>query len=79
METVVVPHRLADRGALHVALSVLAEQDPLTNLRLTGDEIAVSLYGEVEKEVVAAPRAAAGALGLVVSLGRRRQPVGSTC
>ena len=33
LETVVVPERPADRGALHVALAQLAEQDPLINLR----------------------------------------------
>ena len=33
LETVVVPGRPADRGALHVALAQLAEQDPLINLR----------------------------------------------
>jgi ribosomal protection tetracycline resistance protein len=54
LETVVVPHRAADRGPLHAALSRLAEQDPLIALRRDGDEIAVSLYGEVQKEVVAA-------------------------
>ncbi len=33
LETVVVPRRRADKGALHVALGQLAEQDPLINLR----------------------------------------------
>ena len=54
LETVVVARRPAERGALHAALSVLAEQDPLIDLRLDGDEIAVSLYGEVQKEVIEA-------------------------
>ena len=31
---------------------MLAEQDPLIDLWLDGDEIAVSLYGEVQKEVI---------------------------
>ncbi len=55
-EAVVVPSRAADRGALHVALSQLAEQDPLINLRRdeSGQEIVVSLYGEVQKEVIQA-------------------------
>jgi ribosomal protection tetracycline resistance protein len=56
LETVVRARRPADRGALHVALTQLAEQDPLINLRrdeLRG-EIAVSLYGEVQKEVIQA-------------------------
>ena len=51
LETVVVPRREADRGALHVALAELAEQDPLIDLR---PELTVSLYGEVQKEVVEA-------------------------
>jgi ribosomal protection tetracycline resistance protein len=56
LETVVVPARRADQGALHAALAQLAEQDPLINLRQddTGEEISVSLYGEVQKEVIAA-------------------------
>ncbi|MDX2706442.1 TetM/TetW/TetO/TetS family tetracycline resistance ribosomal protection protein [Streptomyces sp. PA03-6a] len=56
LETVVVPRRPADAGALHVALTRLAEQDPLIDLRLDDvrQEIAVSLYGEVQKEVVQA-------------------------
>ena len=54
LETVVVPGGPAGRGALHAALGRLAEQDPLIALRRDGDEIAVSLYGEVQKEVVAA-------------------------
>jgi ribosomal protection tetracycline resistance protein len=56
LETVVVPRRPADKGALHVALVQLAEQDPLINLRQDGirQEISVSLYGEVQKEVIQA-------------------------
>lgn len=56
LETVVVPRRPADAGALHVALTRLAEQDPLIDLRMDDvrQEIAVSLYGEVQKEVVQA-------------------------
>ena len=56
LETVVVPCRPADRGALHVALAQLAEQDPLINLRQDDvrQEILVSLYGEVQKEVIQA-------------------------
>jgi ribosomal protection tetracycline resistance protein len=50
LETVVFPLHDADRGALHVALTQLAEQDPLINLR----ESSVSLYGEVQKEVIGA-------------------------
>ncbi|HEY3733932.1 MAG TPA: hypothetical protein VGL63_08455, partial [Streptosporangiaceae bacterium] len=60
LETVVVPARLADKGRLHVALSQLAEQDPLINLRQDDvqQEISVSLYGEVQKEVIQATLAA---------------------
>ena len=56
LETVVVPRRRADRGALHLALTQLAEQDPLINLRLdeVHHDILVSLYGEVQKEVIQA-------------------------
>ena len=56
LETVVTAKDPAARGALHAALSQLAEQDPLINLRLDPEtgEVAVSLYGEVQKEVIAA-------------------------
>jgi ribosomal protection tetracycline resistance protein len=56
LETVVVPARPADNGALRVALDQLAEQDPLIGLRQddTRGELSVSLYGEVQKEVVQA-------------------------
>ena len=56
LETVVSPARPADRAALHAALSQLAEQDPLINLRQDDvrAELLVSLYGEVQKEVIQA-------------------------
>jgi ribosomal protection tetracycline resistance protein len=56
LETVVVPGRRADKGAVQAALAQLAEQDPLIDLRCDDvrDEISVSLYGEVQKEVIAA-------------------------
>ena len=56
LETVIVPCRPADRGALHVALAQLAEQDPLINLRQDDirHELFLSLYGEVQKEVIQA-------------------------
>ncbi len=56
LETVVVPRRPADKAALHVALAQLAEQDPLINLRQDDvrQELFVSLYGEVQKEVLQA-------------------------
>jgi ribosomal protection tetracycline resistance protein len=56
LETVVAPVQPGERGRLHVALTQLAEQDPLINLREddTRHEAYLSLYGEVQKEVVAA-------------------------
>ncbi len=56
LESVVVPRHPADRGRLHVALARLAEQDPLINLRQdeVRREVSVSLYGEVQKEVIQA-------------------------
>jgi ribosomal protection tetracycline resistance protein len=53
LETVVVPRRRADKRALRVALGQLAEQDPLIGLR-QDKELSVSLYGEVQKEVIQA-------------------------
>ncbi|MFG2576523.1 GTP-binding protein [Streptomyces sp. NPDC048481] len=56
LETVVVPGPGADPRSLHLALTRLAEQDPLIGLR--HDEVrretSVTLYGEVQKEVVQA-------------------------
>jgi ribosomal protection tetracycline resistance protein len=54
LETVVVPVRATDKGSLHAALTQLAEQDPLIDLRQDDarGEISVSLYGEVQKEVI---------------------------
>ncbi|AVH54947.1 MULTISPECIES: elongation factor G [Streptomyces] len=56
LETVVVPGPGTDKRALHLALTRLAEQDPLIGLRHDEirQEISVSLYGEVQKEVVQA-------------------------
>ncbi|MER7575391.1 translation factor GTPase family protein [Streptomyces sp. NPDC126514] len=56
LETVVVPAPGTDPGALHVALTQLAEQDPLIGRRHDEmrRETSVSLYGEVQKEVVQA-------------------------
>jgi ribosomal protection tetracycline resistance protein len=54
LESVVVARRPADRAALRVALGQLAEQDPLINVRQSAGEISVSLYGEVQKEVIQA-------------------------
>jgi ribosomal protection tetracycline resistance protein len=56
LETVVLVAHAEDRGALHLALTQLAEQDPLIGLRHDDlrQERSVSLYGEVQKEVVQA-------------------------
>jgi len=56
LESLVVPRRAEDRGALLAALGQLAEQDPLINLRQDDvrQETYVSLYGEVQKEVIEA-------------------------
>jgi ribosomal protection tetracycline resistance protein len=56
LETVIVPADPENKGALHTALTQLAEQDPLINVRQDDvrQEFSVSLYGEVQKEVIAA-------------------------
>ncbi len=56
LETVITPRHPDDRASLHAALSLLAEGDPLINLRHDEQqgELALSLYGEVQKEVIAA-------------------------
>jgi len=56
LESVVAPLNADDGHRLHVALAQLAEQDPLINVRQddTRREISVSLYGEVQKEVIQA-------------------------
>ncbi|MET7423929.1 hypothetical protein [Dactylosporangium sp. NPDC005555] len=54
METVVVARDPRDRPRLHAALAQLAEQDPLIDLRVLPSALSVSLYGEVQKEVIEA-------------------------
>lgn len=56
LETVVTPLRREDSGALHLALGQLAEQDPLIGVRTDAvrQEVSLSLYGEVQKEVIQA-------------------------
>jgi ribosomal protection tetracycline resistance protein len=56
LETVVVPRCTGDGGALYAALGELADGDPLIDLRQDDarHEISVSLYGEVQKEVIGA-------------------------
>jgi len=56
LETVVVPTVPDDKTRLRVALAQLAEQDPLINVRQddSRQELSVSLYGEVQKQVIQA-------------------------
>ena len=56
LESVVAPCRDGETGRLYAALAQLAEQDPLINVRRDDrrQEISVSLYGEVQKEVIGA-------------------------
>ena len=56
LEAVVEPADPADGQRLRVALGQLAEQDPLIDVRQddTRQEISVSLYGEVQREVIEA-------------------------
>jgi ribosomal protection tetracycline resistance protein len=56
LESVVVPVSHDDAAALRVALGQLAEQDPLIDVRQDGEtgEMSMSLYGEVQKEVIQA-------------------------
>jgi ribosomal protection tetracycline resistance protein len=54
LETAMVACDPDERAALHTALNRLAEQDPLINVRQDDvrQELYVSLYGEVQKEVI---------------------------
>jgi ribosomal protection tetracycline resistance protein len=56
LESVVVTGNSDDRARLRVALAQLAEQDPLIDVRQDDarHEVSVSLYGEVQKEVIQA-------------------------
>ena len=56
LETVVEPVHERDRGRLKEALLQLADEDPLIDVRQDERrrELAVSLYGEVQKEVIGA-------------------------
>ena len=56
LEAVVYPLKAEEAGSLRAALAQLAEQDPLIDVRQDEQrhEIAVSLYGEVQKEVIQA-------------------------
>ena len=56
LESVIEPVRHRDQIALRRALAQLAEQDPLINVRADehNHELTVSLYGEVQREVLQA-------------------------
>jgi ribosomal protection tetracycline resistance protein len=56
LESVVVARNPDDRARLRVALGQLADQDPLINIRQddSSGETSVSLYGDVQKEVIQA-------------------------
>jgi ribosomal protection tetracycline resistance protein len=54
LESVVVPTTPDDGARLRVALEQLAEQDPLIDVRQADGELSVSLYGEVQQEVIQA-------------------------
>ena len=59
LETMVRPLLAGDGGQLHAALTQLAEQDPLIDFRQRGPgALSLSLYGEVQKEVIEATLAA---------------------
>ena len=60
LETVVSARQRTHFGALYAALAQLAEQDPLIDVRQDDvrRQILVSLYGEVQKEVIGATLAA---------------------
>nr|WP_117209080.1 TetM/TetW/TetO/TetS family tetracycline resistance ribosomal protection protein [Allorhizocola rhizosphaerae] len=82
LETVVAPKRPQDKGALRAALAQLAEQDPLINVRQddSRQEIYVSLYGEVQKEVIESLLAADYGLDVVfheTTLLHVERPIGT--
>jgi ribosomal protection tetracycline resistance protein len=60
LESVVAACNPEDRAGLRVALAQLAEQDPLIDVRQNDvlEELSVSLYGEVQREVIQATLAA---------------------
>jgi ribosomal protection tetracycline resistance protein len=55
LETAIAPRHASQKRAVFDALAVLAEQDPLIDLRQddSRQELFLSLYGEVQKEIVA--------------------------
>jgi ribosomal protection tetracycline resistance protein len=53
LEAAVVAKNDSQQPVLYAALKQLAEQDPLINLRQNDQKLYVSLYGEMQKEVIA--------------------------
>ncbi|MGH3191878.1 MAG: GTP-binding protein, partial [Streptosporangiaceae bacterium] len=74
LETAIVARDPRDKPRLHAAITELAEQDPLINVRQDDirQEIYVSLYGEVQKQVIEATLAAE--YGIVVGF-RETTPI----
>jgi ribosomal protection tetracycline resistance protein len=66
LETALVARDPGGKPRLHAALTELAESDPLINVRQddTRQEIYVSLYGEVQKQVIEATLAADYGIGV---------------
>jgi ribosomal protection tetracycline resistance protein len=58
LETVISADPPSQAGALFAALTELSAQDPLIGVRRQGEELRVSLFGEVQKEVIEATLAA---------------------
>ena len=54
LESLIKAKSAADKHLLFRALKQLAEQDPLINLRQINEQISISLYGEVQKDVIQA-------------------------
>jgi ribosomal protection tetracycline resistance protein len=54
LEAAVIANNATQQSILSTALKQLAEQDPLINLRQSDQKLYVSLYGEVQKEVISA-------------------------
>ena len=77
LETAIVPRREGQKRAVFDALTELAEQDPLINLRQddSRQELYLSLYGEVQKEIVA--QTLAGTTDSTSPSDRRRRSASS--
>lgn len=72
LEAAVIAKNISQQPTLHAALKQLAEQDPLINLRQSDQKLYVSLYGEVQKEVIATTLAHDFGVGVTFE---RTQPI----